>query len=133
MKQNTFKWLNCSLILLIALSCKKEKGALDNLAPGRFNYVCIWNKNGVQDTLVGILSGPYLQAGNYEFRVKKSLENTNNYFKILGYKTLTNFNVPESPIVDAAPIIYSDHDSDNLLINFQSSTMNGSFKLTRKQ
>jgi hypothetical protein len=36
MKQNTLKWLSCSLIRLIIPSCKKQKGALEDFDSGRF-------------------------------------------------------------------------------------------------
>lgn len=131
MKQNTLKWLSCSLILLFAFSCKKEKGVLDDFDPGRFDFVCIWKKNGAWDTLTGRVSGPYIQAGNYNFRIKSELNTSNTTFKLIGFKNLTQFNVV-TPNLNGS-ITFQEHTSDYLLIHFQSGEqLNGSFKLTRK-
>jgi hypothetical protein len=66
MKQNIFKLLSCSLILLFALSCKKEKKGLrvlDGFPSGKFDFVWVWNQNGVPDTVTGEVSGPYPAGG----------------------------------------------------------------------
>ncbi|WP_341907607.1 hypothetical protein [Fluviicola taffensis] len=136
MKQNTLKWLSCSLILLVALSCKKKKGALDDFDSGRFDFVCIWNNNGVQDTTIGEVSGPYLQSMNYYFRVKQELGGISSLkeFKVGTYKGMTNTNFYAPALYIDAIIASSDHDSDNLFVSFESGSMlSGTFKLTRKQ
>ena len=136
MKQNTLKCLSCSLILLLILSCKKEKGVLDDFTPGKFDFVCIWNKNGIQDTVTGEVSGPYLQAMNYYFRVKQELGTVNflKSFEVGSYKGMTNTPFYSLALSISASITSSDHDSDNLFVSFQSgSTLNGTYKLTRKQ
>lgn len=136
MKQNTLKWLSFSLIFLFAFSCKKEKGVLDDLNSGRFDFVCIWNKNGVQDTVTGEVSGPYLQSMNYYFRVKQELGTTSSLksFEVGSYKGMTNAPFYSAALYISASITSADHDSDNLLVNFQTgNTLNGTFKLTRKQ
>lgn len=136
MKQNTLKWLSCSLILLFALSCKKKKGELDDLNSGRFDFVCIWNKDGVQDTVTGEVSGPYLQSMNYYFRVKQELGAINSLktFEVGTYKSMTNTSFYCPALYIIASITSTDHDSDNLFVSFESgSTLNGTFKLTRKQ
>jgi hypothetical protein len=136
MKQNTLKWLSCSLILLVALSCKKKEGSLDDFNSGRFDFICIWNKDGVQDTVTGEVSGPYLQSMNYYFRVKQELGAISSLktFEVGSYRGMTNTPFYTSALHIDASITSADHDSDNLLVSFQSgSTLNGTFKLTRKQ
>ncbi|MNU89642.1 hypothetical protein D3C71_794870 [compost metagenome] len=132
MKQNILKSLSFSLILLFSFSCKKEKGALDDLPPGRFDYVCIWNKNGIQDTLIGELSGPYLQGGHYNFKTKSELEFPNVVFRLFDFENFRRFNVVGLNL--DASITSCEHDSDHLWVNFQKGdTISGSFTLTRKQ
>ncbi len=134
MKQNIFKYLSYSLVLLFLLSCKKEKGALDDFDPGKFDYICIWKKNNNADTLVGEVSGPYIQGGSYIFRVKKELINTNNSFSI-GRPSKSNptlFSAQALP--ESAPVTFSEHDLDHLWVNFQKGdSLIGSFVLTRKE
>lgn len=135
MKQNTLKWLSCSLILLSIFSCKKQKGILDDMDSGRFDFVCIRNENGVMDTVTGEVSGPYLQSMNYYFRVKQELDALSSLktFKVGTYQGMTNTNFYTSALYIDASIISSDHDSDNLFVSFESGTaLNGTFKLTRK-
>ena len=135
MRQHILKWLSFSLILLAALSCKKKKGVLDDFNPGRFDFVCIWEKNGAKDTVTGEVSGPYLQSMNYYFRVKQELDALNSLktFKVGTYQGMTNTNFYTSALYIDASIISSDHDSDNLFVSFESGTaLNGTFKLTRK-
>jgi hypothetical protein len=136
MKQNTLKWLSCSLILLVALSCKKKEGYLDDFNSGRFDFICIWNKDGVQDTVVGVVSGPYLQSMEYYFRVKQELDAISSLkeFRVGTYRGMTNTSFRSQALYISASITSADHDSDNLLVSFQSgSTLNGTFKLIRKQ
>ena len=135
MKQNILKWLSGSLILLVTLSCKKQKGALDDFDSGRFDFVCIWNTNGVQDTVTGEVSGPYLQSLNYYFRVKQELGGISSLkeFKVGTYKGMTNTNFYAPALYIDASITSSDHDSDNLWVTYESgSSLSGTFKLTRK-
>ncbi|MNU89641.1 hypothetical protein D3C71_794860 [compost metagenome] len=125
-----------ALVLLFLFSCKKQKGALDDFLPGRFDFVCIWTKNGIQDTVTGEVSGPYLQSMNYYFRVKQELGTTNSLksFEVGSYKGMTNASFYSSALYISANITSADHNSDNLLVSFQSgNTLNGTFKLTRKQ
>lgn len=132
MKQNTLRSLSCSLILLFALSCKKEKGVLDDFDPGRFDYICIWNKNGVHDTLLGEVSGPYLQGGHYNFKTKSELESPNVVFRLFEFKSFTRFNAVGIDL--DASITSEEHNSDYLLVQFQSEEpLSGSFRLTRKK
>lgn len=136
MKQSIVKWLSFSLIMLFALSCKKKKGALDDIGSGRFDFVCIWEKNGVQDTVIGEVSGPYLQSMNYYFRVKQELGAINSLktFEVGSYKGMINASFYTSALYINASITSADHDSDHLLVGFQSgNVLNGTFKLTRKQ
>jgi hypothetical protein len=136
MKQNTFKWLSCSLILLIVLSCKKQKGVLDDFDSGQFDFVCIWEKNGVKDTVTGEISGPYLQSLYYYFRVKQELGGISSLkeFKVGTYKGMTNTNFYAPALYIDAIITTSDHNSDNLFVSFESgSILSGTFKLTRNQ
>ncbi len=136
MKQNTLKWLSCSLILLVALSCKKKKGALDDFDSGRFDFVCIWNTNGIQDTVTGEVSGPYLQSMEYYFRVKQELNTINSLkeIRVGTFNGMTNTSFRAQALNISAKISSSDHDSDNLFVSFESgSILSGTFKLTRKQ
>lgn len=136
MKQNTLKLLSCSLILMIIFSCKKEKGALDELDSGRFDFVCIWEKNGVKDTVTGEVSGPYLQSMNYYFRVKKEIGDINSLreFKVGTYKGMTNTNFYAPALYIDASITSSENDADNLFVGFESgNVLSGTFRLTRKQ
>ena len=132
MKQNTLKLLSCSLILLVALSCKKKKGVLDDFDSGRFDFVCIWEKNGIHDTLIGEASGPYIQ-GNYYFRVRQELDSENSFFQLIGPSDNSSLSLFYADGISLnAPIIDSEHDSDHLLVKFQSSTLVGSLNLIRK-
>lgn len=136
MKQNTLKWLSYSLILLFALSCKKKKGELDDFDSGRFDFVCIWNKDGVQNTVTGEVSGPYLQSMEYYFRVKQELSTINSLkeFRVGTYNAMTNTSFRAQALYITASITSAEHDPDNLFVSFESgSTLNGTFKLTRKQ
>ena len=134
MKQNTLKCLSCSLLLLITISCKKkESGILQDLNTGKFDFICTWQKNEVFDTVKGEVSGPYIQ-GYYIFRVRRELNSRNSFFKLISpsnRSSLTTFDVQELNLY--APITHSEHDSDHLAVDFQSNTMSGSFKLTRKE
>ncbi|MNU89644.1 hypothetical protein D3C71_794890 [compost metagenome] len=141
MKQNTFKSLSFSLILLFILSCKKEKGVLDDFDSGRFDFVCIWNKNGVQDTVIGEVSGPDASSPSYYFMVKQELGTINSLkdFKVGNYSQMVNgpFYAPGLLIIHSE-VTYEEHDADHLLVHFQSlntssDTLNGTFKLTRKE
>lgn len=121
---------------MIILSCKKEKGALDELDSGRFDFVCIWEKNGVQDTVKGEVSGPYLQSMNYYFRVKKAIGDINSLreFKVGTYKGMTNTNFYAPALYIDASITSSENDADNLFVGFESgNVLSGTFRLTRKQ
>ncbi len=141
MKQNTLKWLSCSLILLFILSCKKQKGALDDFDSGRFDFVCIWNKNGVQDTATGEVSGPYSQSPYYYFRVKQELGGISALkdFEVGSYSKMVNESFYSAGLlIIHSKITYEEHDSDHLLVHFQSletssDTLNGTFKLIRKE
>ncbi|MDR0803231.1 hypothetical protein [Fluviicola sp.] len=155
MKQPILKWLSCSLILLFALSCrKKQKGALDDFDSGRFDFVCIWNTNGVQDTATGEVSGPYTFSQRYYFMVKQELGTTMKSFGVGGYSGIVNSsfssqglwslsgNIPFPPpgLWIGGIITYEEHDSDHLLVYFDreneaDTTINkisGTFKLIRK-
>ncbi len=135
MKQNTFKWLSCSLILLFSFSCKKEKGALDDLSPGKFDFVYILNNNSNQDTITGELTGPYIKSGLYIFRVRQelSMDKQLKAFTVGTFKSVINGYFIAQVNTDAT-IIYEDHSSDYLLVRFESGdTLSGSLNLTRKE
>lgn len=148
MKQNILKWLSCSLILLVVLSCrKKEKGALDDFNSGRFDFVCIWNKNGIEDTLTGEVSGPDATSeSQYYFMVRQELGSSvkgfgvgnysgmvNGLFSTIGLWSLSgNISFPPPGLWMRGKITYEEHDSDHLWVNYQSGdTLSGTFKLTR--
>lgn len=137
MKQNTLKLLSCSLLVLFSFSCKKKKGVLDDFDSGRFDFVCIWNKDGVQDTVTGEVSGPYLQSMEYYFRVKQELGAINSLksFRVGTYNAMPNTSFRAQALYINASITSAEHDSDNLMVGFQSGSNSviGTFKLTRKQ
>jgi hypothetical protein len=135
MKQNILKWLSCSLILLIIPSCKKEKGALDDLPPGRFDFVYVLNNNSNQDTIIGELSGPYVKSSYYILEVRQELlmDKSLKAFNIGTYKKIINSTFSAQVNISGA-INYEDHDSDHLLLHFESgNTLSGSLTLTRKE
>jgi len=135
MKQNTFKLLSCSFILLSVLSCKKEKGALDVINPGRFDFVYILNNNSGQDTVKGELTGPYVQAADYYFWIKQELQMDKSlkFFRVGTYKSIINQRFL-AQVNTNSTITYENHDSDNLLVQFESGdTLSGSLTLTRKE
>jgi len=141
MKQRTLKWLSGSIILLIILSCKKEKGILDDIDSGRFDFICIWNNNGVQDTVTGEVSGPDGSSPNYYFMVKQELETINSLkdFKVGYYSKMIDQPFYAGGLSISAKITSEQHDSDHLLIQFQNNDsslgpiVNGTFQLTRKE
>ena len=135
MKQGTLKLLSCSLILLISFSCKKEKGALDDLPPGRFNFVYVLNNNGNQDTIIGELSGPYIENAKYVFRVRQDLVSDNllKMFIVGTYKSVYN-GYFLAQVNTSATITYEEHDANHLLVRFDSgNNLSGSLALTRKE
>lgn len=150
MKQNTRKWLILSFVILLILpSCKKKKGVLDDFDSGRFDFVCIWNKNGIQDTLTGEVTGPYTHSMKYYFTVRQAPEAPVKSFWIGGYEGMMdgqfssqglwslsgNISYPPAGLWISGKITYEEHDSDHLMVSFQSKndTISGLFKLTRKQ
>ncbi|WP_343747851.1 hypothetical protein [Fluviicola sp.] len=135
MKQNTLRSLSFSLILLFSFSCKKEKGALYDFPPGRFEFVYVLNTNTNQDTIIGELSGPYLYSSNYSFMVRQELlmDKSLKIFKVGTYKSINN-GIFKAQVNTGATIDYEDHDSDHLMIHFASGdTLSGSLTLTRKE
>jgi hypothetical protein len=138
MKQSIFKLLSCSLILLFALSCKKEKKGLrvlDGFPPGKFDFVWVWNQNGVPDTITGEVSGPYPSSGgNYHFR-RQLVSGEDEPDFILGGNgaTFYTFYLEFSSIYDANITSY-DITKDKLFLSFEKgNTVTGIFSLTRKQ
>ncbi|MNJ86645.1 hypothetical protein D3C87_41490 [compost metagenome] len=137
MKQNILRSLSFSfsLILLISFSCKKEKGALDDFPPGRFDFVYILNTDANQDTVTGEVSGPYVQTGKYYFRIKQelSIDKLLKSFSVGTYKKINNERF-YAQVNTSSTIIYEKHDADNLLIRFDSgNNLSGSLTLTRKE
>jgi hypothetical protein len=135
MKQNILRWLGCSLILLFSFSCKKEKGSLEDLYPGRFDFVYVLNNNSIQDTITGELSGPYIKSGLYIFRIRQkiSMDKQLKAFTVGAFKSVINGYFIAQVNTDAT-IIYENHSSDYLLVRFESGdTLSGSLHLTRKE
>lgn len=141
MKQNTLKWLSCSLIILSILSCKKQKGILDDMDSGRFDFVCIRNENGVMDTVTGEVSGPYSQSPYYYFNVKQELGGISSLkdFEVGAYSRMINEVFYAPGFLINAKITYEEHDGDHLWVNFQNDNpsvgaiVTGTFTLTRKE
>lgn len=140
MKQNTLKWLSFSLILLSVLSCKKQKGILDNMDSGRFDFICVWEKNGVKDTVTGEVSGPYSQSPYYYFRVKQELGGISSLkdFEVGSYSRMINETFRSQGLLILGKISDEEHDGDHLWVHFESSdissdTLSGTFTLTRKE
>lgn len=71
MKKHQLQTLLTCILIVFLFSCKKKKGALDDFDSGRFDFVCIWNKNGVQDTLTGEVTGLYTNSSSYLFMVRQ--------------------------------------------------------------
>ncbi|MDR0803161.1 hypothetical protein [Fluviicola sp.] len=144
MKQSILKWLSCSLILLIALSCrKKEKGALDDFDSGIFDFVCTWNTNGVQDTATGEVSGPDASSPYYYFMVRQKLGGISSLknFSVGSYSKMIDESFYAPGLLIDAKITYEEHDADHLLVHFLNdgtlpsgaSPVSGTFQLTRKE
>lgn len=135
MKQNTLRSLSFSLILLFSFSCKKEKGALEDIPSGKFDFVYLLNINSIQDTITGELTGPYIKSGLYIFRIRQQLQmnkqlkafTVGTYKKIIGNRFAAQVNI-------GGDITYEDHTSDYLQVKFESGdTLSGSLTLTRKE
>lgn len=135
MKQNTLRSLSFSLILLFSFSCKKEKGVFDSLTSGNFDFVYILNNHSNQDTIIGELTGPYIKSGLYIFRVRQelSMDKQLKAFTVGTFKSVINGYFIAQVNTDAT-ITYEDHNSNNLLVRFESGdTLSGSLNLTRKE
>ena len=135
MKQNTFKWLICSLTLLFMISCKKEKGVLDDFPPGRFDFVYLLKNNANQDTITGELSGPYIKSSYYIFRIRQELlmDKQLKAFTTGAYEKIINSQFA-GQVNRGGIITYEDHNSDYLHVKFESGdTLSGSLTLTRKE
>ena len=140
MKQSILKWLSISLILLVVFSCKKQKGILDDFDSGRFDFVCVWEKNGIKDTVTGEVSGPYSQSPYYYFRVKQELGGISSLkdFEVGSYSRMLNETFRSQGLYILGKISYEEHDDNHFLVHFGSSdissdTLNGTFTLTRKE
>jgi hypothetical protein len=141
MKQNTLKWLSYSAIILCVLSCKKQKGILDDFDSGKFDFVCIRNIDGVQDTTTGEVSGPDGSSIYNHFMVKQELTtiNTLKNFKVGSYTKMIDQSFSANGLSIGAKITYEEHDADHLMVTFQNTNpsvglvLTGSFKLTRKE
>lgn len=135
MKQDIVKSLSFSLILLFSFSCKKEKGALGDLPPGRFDFVYVLNNNANHDTITGELIGPYVKSSLYLFRVRQelSMDKQLKAFTVGTFKSVIN-NRFAAQVNKGGIITYEDHNSDYLLVRFESGdTLFGSLSLTRKE
>lgn len=135
MSHSILKWLSGSLILLLVLSCKKQKGVLDDFPPGSFDFVYILNTNSNQDTIEGELSGPYLYTSNYGFVVKQELlmDKSLKSFSVGNYKKI-NGGYFIAQVNTSSTITYEDHNSDYLLVRFEAGdSLSGSLTLTRKE
>lgn len=135
MSHNILKWLSGSLILLIFLSCKKQKGVLDDFVPGRFDFVYVLNNSSNQDTIIGELSGPYVKSSYYIFEVRQelSMDKSLKAFSVGNYKKIID-NTFKAQVNTGSTITYEDHNSDHLLVRFASGdTLSGSLTLTRKE
>lgn len=135
MKQNILRSLSFSLILLFSFSCKKEKGALDDFPPGKFDFVYVLNNNSNQDTITGELTGPYVKSAYYilEIRQELSMDKSLKAFNIGTYKKITSSRFAAQVNI-GGNIIYEDHNTDYLQVKFESGdTLSGSVTLTRKE
>ena len=122
--------------LSFLFSCKKEKGVLDDLSPGRFNFVYLLNTGSTQDTITGELSGPYIKSSSYyvfEVRQELSMDKSLKSFTVGNYnKVVEGYFIAQ--VNTDATITYEDHNSDHLLVHFESGdTLSGSLTLTRKE
>jgi hypothetical protein len=141
MKRSIFKLLSCSIILLFALSCKKNKGLaggfFDGFPPGKFDVVWIFDQNGTKDTLSGEFSGPYPVAGPiYGFRRRPVLGENLPGFALMprSGERINNISYYWYPHLIDAKIVNSQVDKNNLFISYNSGdTLTGTINLTRKQ
>jgi hypothetical protein len=123
------------LILPTILSCKKEKGALDDFPPGRFDFVYILNTSSNEDTIIGELSGPYVKSSYYTFEVRQelSMDKSLKAFSVGTYKKIID-NTFKAQVNTGSTITYENHDADHLLVQFAAGdTLSGSLALTRKE
>lgn len=135
MSHSILKWLSGSLILLLVLSCKKQKGVLDDFPPGRFDFVYVLNTSSNQDTLFGEVSGPYVKEYAYSFIVRQelSIDKSLKLFKVGTYKKINGGYFIAQVNTDAT-ISYESHDSDYLSVRFEAGdSLSGSLTLTRKE
>ncbi len=135
MSHNILKWLSGSLILLLVLSCKKQKGVLDDFPPGRFDFVYVLNTNTNQDTITGELSGPYVFSSSYVFEVRQDLlmDKSLKDFSVGAYRKI-NGGYFKAQVNTSSTITYEDHDSDYLSVRFEAGdSLSGSLTLTRKE
>ncbi|MDR0801131.1 hypothetical protein [Fluviicola sp.] len=133
-----FKLLSCSIILLFTFSCKKKKGIFGDFTPGKFDFVWVWNQNGVPDTVTGEVSGPYPLGGNYQFRRQLVPGEDEPDFKLSSNGvTLLLFHLEFSGYyasVNHSSITSYDITTDKLFLSFEKGdTVTGTFTLTRKQ
>ena len=130
MKQNTFKWLSYSLLLFFSFSCQKEKGELSDFPRGRFNFVFSWKLNGIDETINGEVSGPFLTQGNYIFQIRPQVNLESTTIRLSSVSDIFRISLLSSDIT--ANVTSIDHDSDNLNVQYQSGdTLSGFFKLIR--
>ncbi|TSJ44822.1 hypothetical protein [Fluviicola chungangensis] len=135
MSHNILKWLSGSLILLSVLSCKKQKGVLDDFPPGRFDFVYVLNTSSNQDTVSGELSGPYVKSSYYTFEVRQelSMDKSLKAFSVGTYKKIID-NTFKAQVNTGSTITYENHDADHLFVQFAAGdTLSGSLTLTRKE
>ena len=135
MKQNILRSLSFSLILLFLFSCKKEKGVLYDLSPGKFNFIYVLNNGANHDTITGELTGPYAGSSLYLFKVRQELfmDKSLKAFTVGTFKSIINSHFSAQVNIDGT-IIYEDHNSDYLYVRFESGdTLSGSLNLTRKE
>ncbi len=108
---------------------------MDDFHPGRFDFVYLLNNGSNQDTLTGEVSGPYVKETAYSFIVKQelSIDKSLKLFKVGKYKKINGGYFIAQENTDAT-ITYEDHNSDYLLVRFESGdTLSGSLTLTRKE
>ena len=137
MKQHTFKWLSYSLLVLLLISCnKKDKGFFDDFPPGKFDIIWISDLNGIKDTILGEVSGPFPVGTSYSFR-RRFIQGENQTGFSLNARsngiTIDNVSYYKYPDLINTKIVNSVINDNNLFLSLNSGdTLIGTINLIRK-
>lgn len=124
------KLLSCSILLVIAISCKKKAvGLFEDFPPGKFDFVWTTNHNGINDTLAGEVSGPYPIQTDYFFTKRLTNGDDNLSFSL----DSKNIRLTINNLHFDAKITNFLKEENYLIVDFnKQDTLIGSLNLTRK-